>query len=117
MFEGVPDAAVVLAIGDSARAENIACARRLAAIVEQRRQIPVEDGYGRELWRNRAATCLRDSHVRSAGVSSSGTCLHLRRPSRPMRAHATFQKIIYLIVIKRPKPQIHYAAAASDRYA
>jgi hypothetical protein len=34
MFEGVPDAAVVLAIGDSARAENIACARRLAAIVE-----------------------------------------------------------------------------------
>jgi hypothetical protein len=57
MFEGVPDAAVVLAIGDSARAENIA------------------------------------------------------------RAHATFQKIIYLIVIKRPKPQIHYAAAASDRYA
>ncbi len=53
MFEGVGDAAVVASIGDSARTENIACARRLAAIAElyERRQIPVEDGNGRELWR------------------------------------------------------------------
>jgi hypothetical protein len=53
MIESVPDATVVAAIGDSARAENIACARRLAAIAELygRRQIPVEDGKGRELWR------------------------------------------------------------------
>lgn len=53
MFEGVPDAAVVATIGDSARAENIACAKRLAAVAElyERRQIPVEDGKSRELWR------------------------------------------------------------------
>jgi hypothetical protein len=43
---------VVDDIRDSARAEN-ACARRLAAIAElyERRQIPAEDGQGRELWR------------------------------------------------------------------
>jgi hypothetical protein len=53
MFELVSDAGVVEAIGESARAENMACARRLAAIAElyERRQIPVEDGRGRELWR------------------------------------------------------------------
>ncbi len=53
MFESVSDAGVVEAIGESARAENIACARRLEAIAElyERRQIPVEDGRGRELWR------------------------------------------------------------------
>ena len=47
------DAGVVEAIGESARAENMACARRLAAIAElyERRQIPVEDGQRRELWR------------------------------------------------------------------
>jgi hypothetical protein len=53
MFEDVEDAAVVDAISTSARAENAACARRLAAVAElyKRRQIPVEDGNGRELWR------------------------------------------------------------------
>jgi len=53
MFEDSSDAEVVAAIGDFARAENAACARRLAAIAElyDRRQIPVEDGDGRELWR------------------------------------------------------------------
>lgn len=54
MFEDFDDAAVVVAaIGDSARVENMACARRLAAIAElyERRQIPVEDGRGRDLWR------------------------------------------------------------------
>ncbi|MFN0141965.1 MAG: DUF222 domain-containing protein [Mycobacterium sp.] len=53
MFESMSDAEVVEAIGESARAENMACARRLAAIAElyERRQIPVEDGHGRELWR------------------------------------------------------------------
>ena len=53
MFEECDDAQIVAAIGDSARAENTACARRLAAIAElyERRQIPVEDGEGRELWR------------------------------------------------------------------
>src|ERR1700733_6322258 len=53
MFEDFADAALVNAIGDSAHAENKACARRLAAIAELywRRQIPGEDGKGRELWR------------------------------------------------------------------
>ena len=53
MFDEFTDAAVVDAIGDAARAENSACARRLAAIAElyERRVIPVEDGHGRELWR------------------------------------------------------------------
>jgi hypothetical protein len=53
MFEQFDDTALVQAIGDSARAENKACARRLAAIAElyERRQIPVENGQGRELWR------------------------------------------------------------------
>jgi hypothetical protein len=53
MFEELSDATLVSANGDSARAENKACARRLAAIAElyQRRQIPVEDAKGRELWR------------------------------------------------------------------
>jgi hypothetical protein len=53
MFEEFEGIALVQAIGDSARAENKACARRLAAIAElyERRQIPVEDGQGRELWR------------------------------------------------------------------
>jgi len=53
MFEELSDSAVVDAIGEAFRAENIACARRLAAIAElyERRQIPVEDGAGRELWR------------------------------------------------------------------
>jgi hypothetical protein len=53
MFDEMTDAAVIDAIGVSARAENTACARRLAAIAElyERRQVPVEDGEGRELWR------------------------------------------------------------------
>ena len=53
MFEDINDAGLVDAIGESARAENIACARRLAAIAERyhRREVPVEDGHGRELWR------------------------------------------------------------------
>ena len=53
MFEELSDAGVVDAIGEAFRAENISCARRLAAIAElyERRQIPVEDGAGRELWR------------------------------------------------------------------
>ena len=52
MFDDVSDAEVVSAIGAAARAENIACARRLAAIAElyRRRQAPVDDD-GRTLWR------------------------------------------------------------------
>jgi hypothetical protein len=52
MFDKLDIAAVVTGIGDAARAENIACARQLALIAElyDRRQIPVEDDEGRELW-------------------------------------------------------------------
>lgn len=40
-------------IGDAARVENSACARRLSAIAElyERQVIPVQDGYGRDTWR------------------------------------------------------------------
>ena len=53
MFEECTDAGVVEVIGDAARVENSACARRLAAIAElyRRRVVPVEDGNGSELWR------------------------------------------------------------------
>jgi hypothetical protein len=52
MFDELDIAAVLAGIGDAARAENIACARRLALIAElyERRRIPVEDDEGRELW-------------------------------------------------------------------
>jgi len=90
MFDTIPDAAVVAAIGDSARAENIACARRLAAIAElyERRQIPVEDGNGRELWRIDpweavAAEVAAAQGITAAAASAqlhSAICLHQRLP-------------------------------------
>lgn len=53
MFDKLSDAGLVDTIGDAGRAENSACARRLAAIAELygRRVIAVEDGHGREMWR------------------------------------------------------------------
>ena len=90
MFESVSDAAVVGAIGESARAENVACARRLAAIAElyRRRQIPVEDGHGRELWRIdpweavaaevAAAACMTAGAA--GGLLHYAVCLHERLP-------------------------------------
>jgi hypothetical protein len=53
MFGELDDAALVSAMADAARTENMQCARRIALIGElyERRQIPVEDGHGRELWR------------------------------------------------------------------
>lgn len=90
MFEGVPDAAVVAAIGDSARAENIACAKRLAAIAElyERRQIPFEGGQGRELWRidpweSVAAEVAAAQGITAAAASvqlQHAICLHQRLP-------------------------------------
>ena len=56
----------------AARTEAQATARRLNAVADLMRLRTF----------NLAATSLWDSHVRSAGVSSSGTCPHLRRPSR-----------------------------------
>jgi hypothetical protein len=53
MFDSLDDEAVVTAIADAARTENIQCARRIALIGElyERRAVPVEDPHGRELWR------------------------------------------------------------------
>jgi hypothetical protein len=90
MFDRVPDAAVVGAIGDSARAENIACARRLAAIAElyERRHIPVEDGKGRELWRIDPWEAVAAEVAAAQGITAAAAgaqlhnaiCLHARLP-------------------------------------
>lgn len=91
MFEGVSDGGLVEAIGGSARAENTACAQRLAAIAElyARRRIPVEDGRGRELWRIdpweavaaevSAAQCITSAAAGS--LLHNAVCLHERLPA------------------------------------
>lgn len=81
---------MVAAIGDSARAENIACAHRLAAIAElyECRQIPVEDGNGRELWRIDPweAVAAEVAAVQGITAAAAGAqlhdaiCLHERLP-------------------------------------
>ena len=90
MFEECNDTQLVAVIGDSAREENTACARRLAAIAElyERRQIPVEDGQGRELWRIdpweavaaevAAAQCLTAGAA--GGLMHYAICLRERLP-------------------------------------
>ena len=90
MFEECDDTQLVAVIGDSARAENTACARRLAAIAElyERRQIPVDDGQGRELWRIdpweavaaevAAAQCLTAGAA--GGLMHYAICLRERLP-------------------------------------
>lgn len=91
MFEHISDAAVIDAIVGSARAENTACARRLAAIAElyERRQVPVEDGQGRELWRIdpweavaaevSAAQCI--TAAAAGSLLHNAVCLHERLPA------------------------------------
>ena len=90
MFDDVADAALVSAIGDSAHAENKACARRLAAIAELywRRQIPGEDGKGRELWRIDAWEAVAAEVAAAQGITAAAAaaqlhnaiCLHERLP-------------------------------------
>ena len=90
MFESASDAALVTAIGDSARAENVACARRLAAIAElsERRQFPVNDREGRELWRVDpwGAVAAEVAAAQSITAAAAGAqmhvaiCLHERLP-------------------------------------
>ena len=90
MFEELSDSAVVGAIGEAFRAENIACARRLAAVAELyvRRQIPVEDGAGRELWRidpweavaAEVAAVLTMTAAAAGGLLHDAVCLHERLP-------------------------------------
>lgn len=91
MFDGLSDAGLVDAIGESARAENSACARRLAAIAElyRRRRVNVEDGHGRELWRIdpweavaaelSAAQCITPAAAGS--ILHDAVCLHERLPA------------------------------------
>ena len=80
MFEECTDAGVVEAIGDAARVENSACARRLAAIAELygRRVVPVEDGNGRELWRIDPweAVAAEVSAVACITAAAAGSLLH-----------------------------------------
>lgn len=90
MFEEFTDAAVVSVIGESARAENSACARWLEAIAElyERRVIPIEDGKGRELWRTdpwdavaaeiAAAQCSTAAYAGS--LMHNAICLRERLP-------------------------------------
>jgi Domain of unknown function (DUF222) len=90
MFDDVADAALVSAIGDSAHAENKACARRLAAIAElyRRRQIPGEDGKGRELWRIDPWEAVAAEVAAAQGITAAAAaaqlhdaiCLHERLP-------------------------------------
>jgi len=90
MFELLDDAALVEAIADSARAENAACARRLAAIAElyERHQIPVENGQGRELWRIDPWEAVAAEVAAAQGITSASAgaqmhnaiCLRERLP-------------------------------------
>ena len=90
MFDELPHAAVIDAIGVCARTENAACARRLAAIAElyERRQVPVEDGQGRELWRfdvwDAVAAEVAAAQCTTAGVASGllhyAVCMRERLP-------------------------------------
>jgi hypothetical protein len=90
MFEGCSDASLVTAIGDSARTENAACARRLAAIAElhARRQVAVEDGRGRELWRIDRWDAVAAEVAAAQGITAAradellhnALCLHERLP-------------------------------------
>ncbi|BBZ49464.1 DUF222 domain-containing protein [Mycobacterium heidelbergense] len=90
MFEKLDDAAIVTTITDSARAENRACAHRLAAIAElyERRQIPVEDGQGRELWRIDPWESVAAEVAAAQGITAAAAgaqlhnaiCLHERLP-------------------------------------
>jgi len=90
MFDELSDAALIRCIGKSALAENKACAQRLAAIAElyDRRQVPVEDGQGRELWRIdpweavaaevSAAQCI--TAAAAGSLLHNAVCLHERLP-------------------------------------
>jgi hypothetical protein len=90
MFEELDAVALLTAIGDSARAENAACARRLAAIAQlyERRQIPVENGQGRELWRIDPWEAVAAEVAAAQGITSAAAgaqmhnaiCLHERLP-------------------------------------
>ena len=74
-------AEVTSAITAQARAENMACAQRLAAIGElyDRRQVPVRDTTGRELWRldQWAAIAAEVAAALSITAAAAGAELHI----------------------------------------
>lgn len=110
MFEDVADAALVSAIGDSARAENKACARRLAAIAElyRRRQIPGEGGQNRERWRIDPWEAVAAEVAAAEGITTAAAaaqlhnaiCLHERLPkvAALFATGAISYRIVHLIV-------------------
>ena len=112
MFEEFSDVALVSAIGDSARAENKACARRLAVIAElyQRRQIPVEDGKGRELWRIDPWEVVAAEVAAAQGITAAAAgaqlhnaiCLHERLPkvAALFATGAISYRIVHMIVTR-----------------
>ncbi len=110
MFEDVADAALVSAIGDSAHAENKACARRLAAIAElyRRRQIPGEEGKRRERWRIDPWEAVAAEVAAAQGITAAAAaaqlhnaiCLHERLPkvAALFATGAMSYRIVHLIV-------------------
>lgn len=90
MFDTMLDADVVTTIGDAARAENIACARRLAAIAElyDRRQVWAQDPGGRNLWRfdvwdavaAEVAAAQATTSAAAGAAMNVALCLHQRLP-------------------------------------
>ena len=90
MFDDMSDAGVVSAIGTAARAENVACARRLAAIAElyRRRQATADDGADRRLWRvdvwDEVAAEVGSAQAITAAAAGAlmhvAICLHDRLP-------------------------------------
>jgi hypothetical protein len=80
MFDELSDAGVVDVIGEAARVENRACARRLAAIAElyERRVVPVQDGHGREMWRIDPweAVAAEVSAVACITAAAAGSLIH-----------------------------------------
>jgi hypothetical protein len=90
MFGKLSDADVIDMISESAAAENAACARRLAAIAElyDRRQVPIEDGQGRELWlidpweavAAEVSAAQRITPAAAGSILQDAVCLHKRLP-------------------------------------
>lgn len=90
MFEDLDTAAVVDTIATSARSENIACACRLAAVAElyRRREVTVQDGQGRDLWRIDPWAAVTAEIAAAQSITSgaadsllhNAVCLHERLP-------------------------------------
>ncbi|MBS9533548.1 DUF222 domain-containing protein [Mycobacterium sp. M1] len=90
MFESMCDSDVVSAIGDSARSENIACARRVAAVAElyDRRQVWVQGPQDRRRWSfdvwdvvaAEIAAAQASTPAAASALLHVAVCLHQRLP-------------------------------------